>query len=378
MIRHYISRLLRLEPAEIVKEKIQTLNDAHQKEILFYKSKIENLDLEIDSLNEQLNTLISQTIDPATILEKDILIDELRNTITLFEDMLEDDNFANTEQRKKYYEAKEKKQYPPSTTPAPKSYKNQAIHPNNETPKPKRASLKESYSFIQNRNEPAKRIHNSVVSSIIEKLAKINLTVEYIDDQFVLVKKNGSRLPLRERFTHIEIYEDGALILTDTNGNHAAFCLNTGNRLSKSSQDKSIVISDIENINHYAELFDQLNTNKQNGKESPHKRILLLSIIDSIEKGQIASPEIELTPTLENAYNHLWEQHIDNESFYQRNIKVPFTYMFSEPFWHQATTPEDPNTVNKAFIDTPLFNLLQDEKSRTYLTTRLEQRLQLN
>lgn len=380
MIRNLISRLLRLEPTEQVEKKIQTLMDFHQKELLGYKLQIENQNLEITLLNEQLESLKSQIIDPNLIQKKDIIIDELRNTIALFEEMLADDNFASNEQRKKYYETKEKKHYTPSTTPDPAltPNKNQIIHTIKEIPKPKPVSLKESYSFIPKRNEPIKRIQNSVILSIIEKLAKINLTVEYADDQFVFVRQNGSKVPLKERFTHIEIYEDGALILTDTNGNHAAFCLNTGKRLSKSSQDKSVVISEIENINHYSELFDQLYTNKQNVKESPHKRVLLLSIIDSIDKGQIISPEIELTPALESTYNDIWELHLKGETYYKPNIKVPFTYMASEPFWHQTNDPKDQTSPNIAIIDTALFKLLQDEKSRTYLTLRLEQRLEVN
>jgi len=108
MIRNLISRLLRLEPTEQVEKKIQTLMDFHQKELLGYKLQIENQNLEITLLNEQLESLKSQIIDPNLIQKKDVIIDELRNTIALFEEMLADDNFASNEQRKKYYETKEK------------------------------------------------------------------------------------------------------------------------------------------------------------------------------------------------------------------------------------------------------------------------------
>jgi len=52
--------------------------------------------------------------------------------------------------------------------------------------------------------------------------------------------------------------------------------------------------------------------------------------------------------------------------------------MASEPFWHQTNDPKDQTSPNIAIIDTALFKLLQDEKSRTYLTLRLEQRLEVN
>lgn len=146
-----------------------------------------------------------------------------------------------------------------------------------------------------------------------------------------------------------------------------------------------------KNLRGYLENFSNLNTNKQQGKIAPHKAILLLSIIDLVEQGQIQSNKIELTEKLENQFKLNWEKYVENKDVFQPIVGTPYVHLRSEPFWRLIPTKGNGDTglslninsystlylksqIQYAEIDEELFNLLQDninrEKFRNILITR--------
>ena len=51
----------------------------------------------------------------------------------------------------------------------------------------------------------------------------------------------------------------------------------------------------MQELKHYIDAFSSLHTAKVKGYKAPHKAILLLSVIDLVEEGSVASPHIRLT-----------------------------------------------------------------------------------
>lgn len=136
-----------------------------------------------------------------------------------------------------------------------------------------------------------------------------------------------------------------------------------------------------KNLRDYLENFSNLNTNKQQGKIAPHKAILLLSVIDLVEQGQIQSNKIELTEKLENQFKLNWGKYVENKDVFQPIIGTPYVHLRGESFWKLIPTKGNGDTdlsaninsystnylrsqIQYAVIDEELFDLLQDNKNR--------------
>ena len=127
----------------------------------------------------------------------------------------------------------------------------------------------------------------------------------------------------------------------------------------------------MNDLEKYSEYFSNLNTAKRFGFKAPHKAILLLSVIESIECGLINN-------------NKLWEIHVGDSLIFQPKIATPFWHLQNEPFWNlylhsgeNLNTVRNPYSVQKlrletvAFIDGDLYRLLKDNESREVLKNLL-------
>ena len=130
-----------------------------------------------------------------------------------------------------------------------------------------------------------------------------------------------------------------------------------------------------------SEYVDQLTTmrmNTQQGHTSPHKAIMLLSVIDLIASGDASRNRFRLGPELMEHFRRYFDAvKSDFDSCTPIN---PFFYMRSEPFWHHRAKQgkealcEALNSpggrkklseiVDYAFLDDDLFALLQDGEKR--------------
>lgn len=86
-------------------------------------------------------------------------------------------------------------------------------------------------------------------------------------------------------------------------------------------------------INYYREAFSSLHTAKAKGYKAPHKAVLLLSIIELVEEGVIASPRIELTDELERKFNEVWHRYLGTSAIFTPDIGKPYFHMQYESFW---------------------------------------------
>lgn len=151
-------------------------------------------------------------------------------------------------------------------------------------------------------------------------------------------------------------------------------------------------------LRHYIDAFSTLHTAKVKGYKAPHKAVLLISIIDLIEEGQILGPQIKLTEELVNRFYEVWGRYLGNSAIFSPDIAKPFFHMQHESFWNLVTKEEaeqcmvaEPMTLveehkrkqdlphgsysvkalRKAFeyaeIDQLLFQLLQNQDARAML-----------
>ena len=132
------------------------------------------------------------------------------------------------------------------------------------------------------------------------------------------------------------------------------------------------------NTHTYIELFQNLNVNKTGSKSAPHKPILLLSIMDLIETGQIDAPFIPISDILQHRFKQNWKRYVSRSSGFNCAMQYPFYHLSSSPFWHLRRTsdyvesaPTSMKALKKSYvgadIDQALFNLMQDPRTREEL-----------
>ncbi len=131
----------------------------------------------------------------------------------------------------------------------------------------------------------------------------------------------------------------------------------------------------------YNEQISSLKTAKITGVKAPHKPILLLSVIDLVERGVITSNHIEFSEALERQFAQNWTRYVGDSLLFQSKIATPFWHLQNEPFWRLIScngvemTKENivgsmysVNNLRKqvkyAEIDSELFELLQDYDDR--------------
>ncbi len=92
----------------------------------------------------------------------------------------------------------------------------------------------------------------------------------------------------------------------------------------------------MENFSHYKRKFLHLNTATVDNVKAPHKPILLLSIIQSLEHREIKENKIYITPQLVARFKDNWHRLVDNPRF-TANFSLPFYHLKSDKFWHLKT-----------------------------------------
>lgn len=123
---------------------------------------------------------------------------------------------------------------------------------------------------------------------------------------------------------------------------------------------------------------------KRCGKQAPHKALLLLSVIDLIERGYITTTRIELTDVLERQFKRNTTSLLGESILFQPKINYPYVHMHSESFWEliptnggqiekftNYSTSSLRQNIAYAQIDKELFELLQNPNARAKLRVLL-------
>lgn len=127
-----------------------------------------------------------------------------------------------------------------------------------------------------------------------------------------------------------------------------------------------------------------MSVNKNKSKTAPHKAILLLTIIDMIDAGEISSPLIQITDSLKNNFNRVWSANVSSCLGYEPRMSYPFFHLSSSPFWeliktssYQGQTEYSTMTslerdYSGAIIDVGLFRLMKDSTTRDEIKALLK------
>jgi len=142
----------------------------------------------------------------------------------------------------------------------------------------------------------------------------------------------------------------------------------------------------------YARRFANLRTDKSRSRwpevtynRAPHKPLLLLSVLDLFEQGEIKSNLIELTSDLGELFARYWEQVLP---FNRRgNLALPFFHLQGDGFWRLLPKRGKEDTLNSASqirslshleetvlgarLDEALHALLSASESRSFLRSVL-------
>ena len=139
-------------------------------------------------------------------------------------------------------------------------------------------------------------------------------------------------------------------------------------------------------VSIYRDAFTSLNRNKKRELgESPHKPILLLTVIDAIESGRLRSNDIKPSEAFYGSYKDQWANLRVNPQW-QINMVYPFWHLAHDGFWHLnyngnvvgVNDVERPKSlkalrlvIDSAVLDDPLWTLLQNSQTRSELSAVL-------
>ena len=84
----------------------------------------------------------------------------------------------------------------------------------------------------------------------------------------------------------------------------------------------------------YIEAFKNLRTNNKYGRKSPHKAIMMLTVIKLFEKNVLSDNEIHYDDTLKSMFLKVWNRVLPDESLFHSEAYLPFWYLQSDSFWH--------------------------------------------
>lgn len=84
----------------------------------------------------------------------------------------------------------------------------------------------------------------------------------------------------------------------------------------------------------YIEEFKNLGTNQKYSRPSPHKPILLLTVINMFEKEILTTNKIIYSEELKCEFEEMWKRIIPHESLFVPGVYLPFWYLQSDKFWH--------------------------------------------
>ena len=84
----------------------------------------------------------------------------------------------------------------------------------------------------------------------------------------------------------------------------------------------------------YVEVFKNLRTNNKYGRKSPHKAVLMLTVIELYEQSILTDNEIYYDDSLKSMFLKVWNKVLPKEPLFHPDAYLPFWYLQSDSFWH--------------------------------------------
>ena len=96
----------------------------------------------------------------------------------------------------------------------------------------------------------------------------------------------------------------------------------------------------MKDFRYFADCFSSLHTALKLGKPAPHKALLLLSVIDLVERGIIIDNHIELSNILVKTFNANAKKFYANSPIFKPKVPKPYFHMQHKPFWHLVASSD--------------------------------------
>ena len=84
----------------------------------------------------------------------------------------------------------------------------------------------------------------------------------------------------------------------------------------------------------YIEAFKNLRTNNKYGRKSPHKAVMMLTIIEMFQQSILTDNEIFYNDKLKSMFLKVWNKVLPEEPLFHPEAYLPFWYLQSDSFWH--------------------------------------------
>ena len=97
----------------------------------------------------------------------------------------------------------------------------------------------------------------------------------------------------------------------------------------------------MNDLNYYINCISSLHTMRKCGKPAPHKALLLLSVIDLVERDVISDCRVPLSDALIQHFKSNTTKLLGENILFQPKISYPFFHMRSEPFWELVSPRGD-------------------------------------
>lgn len=136
----------------------------------------------------------------------------------------------------------------------------------------------------------------------------------------------------------------------------------------------------MKDFEYYKDCFLSLHTMKKAGKQAPHKALLLLSVIDLVERGIITDCRIPLSDELVRQFKQNTSKFLGYSIMFRPTANYPYFHMRSESFWQLVTNPNCSidkiinyslsnlrRNIAYARIDEELFEILKNQNARAKL-----------
>ena len=84
----------------------------------------------------------------------------------------------------------------------------------------------------------------------------------------------------------------------------------------------------------YIETFKNLRTNNKYGRKSPHKAVLMLTVIELYEQNILTDNEICYDDELKKMFLKVWNKVLPYEQKFHPDAYLPYWYLQNDSFWH--------------------------------------------
>ena len=129
------------------------------------------------------------------------------------------------------------------------------------------------------------------------------------------------------------------------------------------------VLPNSKGLDEYLIDFASLSVGVSSGKKLPHKAILLLSLIQLFEDGELEKNAIPLDKIIADAFVKCWEKYYTSKA---PTVWTPFYHLKGEPFWHfKANGTDERLAMLLSFGGTPSIGKMRPVIAYAYLDEEL-------